>query len=329
MLKTTQRRAASASVFSALICAGMISSQPLLAADMGKSNETIKLAINEWTGQNVTTHIAGSMLTELGYTVEYVTAGNFPQHAALADGTIHATMEVWTNNVGDIYPQMKEAGKIVDIGPLGLETNEGWVYPIHMEQLCPGLPDWTALANCKDVLATADTFPQGRILSYPADWGTRSADIIKGLGLDYKAIPAGSEGALIAELKSAAAAKSPLVMMFWAPHWAFAEVEVNWVNLPEYADECMTDPAWGPNPSEVNDCGVDKPKTVKVAWSGFEETWPAAWTLLQSFSMSAADQELMMKAIDNDGKDLETIVAAWMAENQSTWKPWVEQAKGN
>ncbi|MFT7595310.1 MAG: glycine betaine/proline transport system substrate-binding protein [Paracoccaceae bacterium] len=235
-----------------LVCAGLMSSQPLLAADPGKSDETIKLAINEWTGQHISTHIAGTMLTELGYTVEYVTAGNFPQDAALADGTIHATVEVWTNNVGDIYPQMKEAGKIVDIGPLGLETNEGWVYPIHMEELCPGLPDWKALIECKDAMTTADTFPQGRVLSYPADWGTRSADMIKGLGLDCKAIP---------------------------------------------------------------------------AWSGLEETWPAAWSLLQSFSMSAGDQELMMKVIDNDRQDLDTVVGAWMTENKATCGPWVEQAK--
>lgn len=298
-----------------------------IAADMGDTGTPIKLAIGEWTGQHISTHMAAQLLEKMGYSVELVTAGNYPQHTALADGDLHATMEVWTNNAGDIYPKMKETGKIVDIGPLGLVTREGWMYPKHMEELCPGLPNWEALVDCKDKMITADTFPQGRILSYPADWGTRSADIIKAMALDYKAIPAGSEGALVAELKSADTQKTPLVMMFWAPHWVFADVEVGWVELPEYAPECDTDPAWGPNPNATGDCGVEAPETIKVAWSGFEETWPAAWAFLKEFQVDTSDQEAMMKAIDQDGQPIEEVVGAWVDANEATWSPWVDAAK--
>ena len=78
-----------------------------------------------------------------------------------------------------------------------------------MADICPGLPDWEALAACAEAMATAETFPDGRILSYPADWGTRSADMIKGLAIPYQAVPAGSEGALVAELKASVDKKSP------------------------------------------------------------------------------------------------------------------------
>ncbi len=313
----------------AALIAGAVAVSPAgaaVAADLGATDETIKLAINEWTGQHISTHIAGQMLQSMGYDVEYVTAGNYPQHTALADGDLHATLEVWTNNVGEIYPKMKEAGKIVDIGPLGLTTREGWMYPKHMEEVCPGLPDWEALVACKDALVTAETFPQGRILAYPADWGTRSADIIKSMALDYKAVPAGSEGALVAELKAADARKTPLVMMFWAPHWVFSEVDAGWVELPAYEPACATDPAWGPNPNATGDCGVEAPVTMKVAWSGFAEKWPAAFEVLQAYTLDTGEQEAMMKAIDQDGQAIEEVVAAWVEANGSVWKPWVEAA---
>lgn len=297
------------------------------AAEMGAADEPIKLAISEWTGQHITTHIAGSILKSMGYKVEYVTAGNYPQFTALGDGDLSASLEVWLNNAGEIYPKMKEAGKTVDIGPLSLETREGWMYPIHMEEACPGLPDWKALIDCKDVLVTAETFPQGRILSYPADWGTRSADMIEALELDYKAVPAGSEGALVAELKSAIARKTPLMMMFWAPHWIFAEVDAGWVEMPAYETACDTDPAWGPNPNATGDCGVEKPVTMKVAWAGFEEKWPAAWDLLKAFQMDTSAQERMMKAIDQDGEKIEDVVKAYVEESKDTWTQWVEAAK--
>lgn len=296
------------------------------AADLGAKDETIKLAISEWTGQHITTHIAGNILTDMGYDVEYITAGNYPQFTALADGDLAATLEVWSNNTGDVYPKMRDAGKVVDIGPLGLETREGWMYPKHMEEMCPGLPDWEALKDCKDKLVTAETFPKGRILAYPADWGTRSETIIKKLGLDYKAVPAGSEGALVAELKSAEARETPLVMMFWGPHWVFAEVDAEWVELPAYAPECETDPSWGPNPDVTGDCGVEAPKTLKVAWSGFEDKWPAAWEFLSEFQMNTAEQEAMMKAIDEDGRPVEEVTAEWVEENAATWQPWVDAA---
>ncbi len=296
------------------------------AAELGATGDTIKLAINEWTGQHITTHIAGALLENMGYKVEYVTAGNYPQHTALGDGDLSASLEVWTNNTGEIYPKMKAAGKIVDIGDLGLKTREGWMYPKHMEQLCPGLPDWKALIACKEVMITADTFPKGRILAYPADWGTRSADIIKALDLDYKAVPAGSEGALVAELKSAAARKTPLVMMFWAPHWVFSEVDAGWVELPAYDPACETDPAWGPNPNATGDCGVEAPVTMKVAWSGFEAKWPAAWELLKAYTLDTSAQEAMMKAVDQDGKKIDDVVNAWVDENKAVWTPWVEAA---
>ena len=65
----------------------------------------IKIAINEWTGQNLSAHIAGSVLEDMGYDVEYVTAGAVPQFAAIAEGSLHLNPEIWTNNVGEIYPK--------------------------------------------------------------------------------------------------------------------------------------------------------------------------------------------------------------------------------
>jgi len=47
------------------------------SAELGAKDEPIKLAMLEWTGAHVTTHVAGQLLEKLGYKVEYVTAGNF------------------------------------------------------------------------------------------------------------------------------------------------------------------------------------------------------------------------------------------------------------
>ncbi|MEY8841153.1 glycine betaine ABC transporter substrate-binding protein, partial [Cribrihabitans sp. XS_ASV171] len=116
-----------------------------MAAEMGAVDEPIKLAINEWTGQHITTRVAGRMLEEAGYEVEYVTAGMLNQFQAIADGDIHATLEIWSSNVSDEYAKKIDEGTVVEIGDLGLDAKEGIAYPAHVEEMCPGLPAWEAL----------------------------------------------------------------------------------------------------------------------------------------------------------------------------------------
>lgn len=296
------------------------------AGSVPESSDPIKLAINEWTGQHITTHVAGQILERMGYNVEYVIAGYFPQFQALTDGTVSASLEIWSNNIGDQWDNAKATGQVEHIGNLGVDTNEGWLYPKHMEADCPGLPDWKALLDCTELLGTPETFPNGRILAYPADWGNRSAVIIEALELPYTAVPAGSEGALVAELKSAWDRKSPLVLMFWAPHWVLAEGEVGWVALPKREPACDTDPSWGPNPNATGDCGVAPAITFKVAWKGMADKWPVAYKFLKNFQLDDEDQIPMMADIDVHGKDLEAVVKAWVDANEAKWKPMVDAA---
>ena len=234
------------------------------AAELGATDEPIKLAINEWTGQHVTTHIAGEMLKAAGYQVEYTTAGYMNMYQAMADGELHAALEIWSSNVSEDYAKQVEAGGVTEIGDLALDAKEGIAYPAHVAEICPGLPAWEALKDCAQNFATAETLPQGRLVDYPADWGTPGADRMTGLDLPFKAVPAGSEGALIAELRAATDKNSPLLITFWQPHWAMSAYDVQFVDLPEGNEECFNDPAWGPNPSATHDCDFAPTRIFKA-----------------------------------------------------------------
>ncbi|HUQ91473.1 MAG TPA: ABC transporter substrate-binding protein [Bryobacteraceae bacterium] len=285
------------------------------AAELGATGEPIKLAMVEWTGAHISTHIAGQLLEKLGYKLEYVTAGTFPQFSGLADGSLSASVEVWMNNVGEIFPKVLAEKKIENIGSLNLEAKEGWAYPKYMEQVCPGLPDWTALnkPECVLALSVPETAPNGRFLDYPAEWGPRAATILADNNMPYTAVPAGSEGALVAELESAAAAKKPLILMFWQPHHMLSVLDVGWVTLP-------------PCKSDADLHCIRPPGVAKIAWSGFSEKWPAAYALLKVFEMKAEEQQKMMYRIDKKGEKLDAVVKDWINQNEPVWKPWIEAA---
>jgi glycine betaine/proline transport system substrate-binding protein len=296
------------------------------AAELGAVDEPIKLAINEWTGQHVSTHVAGEMLKAAGYKVEYVTAGYMNMWQAMADGEIDGAMEIWTSNVSDQFGQLEAEGKIEDLGSLELDAREGFAYPAHVAEICPGLPAWEALKACAMQFATAETLPMGRLLDYPADWGTPGADRIAGLELPFKAVPAGSEGALITEIRASTEKKSPLIVVFWQPHWAMSAYDLKFVALPAGEDACYSDASWGPNPNAVNDCDFLPTRIFKAGWPGIKDKWPAAHAILTSYTLDTDAQQRMMGAVDVDGKPLHDVVTAWMGENEAAWKPVVDAA---
>ncbi|AVO38644.1 ABC transporter substrate-binding protein [Pukyongiella litopenaei] len=296
------------------------------AAEMGAVDEPIKLAINEWTGQHVTTHVAGEMLEAAGYQVDYVTAGMMNQFQALADGDIHATLEIWSSNVSEEYAKKVAEGTVVEIGDLGLEAREGIAYPAHVADLCPGLPALDALRDCAQVFATAETIPMGRLVDYPADWGTPGADRMTGFDLPFKAVPAGSEGALITELRASTEKKSPLLITFWQPHWAMSAYDVKFVDLPVGNEACFNDPGWGSNPNATHDCDFAPSRIFKAGWAGFAEKWPAAYEILAAYQLAVGDQQPMMGAIDVDGGAVDEVVARWMSDNEDKWRPVVDAA---
>lgn len=291
------------------------------AGSVPESSDPIKVVVNDWTGQHVSTYIAGNLLKKMGYNIEYVTAGALPQHPGLAQGNLHLQTEVWTNNVGDIYPKAVESGDIEVLGDLGLDPKEGWIYPPYMEEKCPGLPDYKALYDCALAFARPDTLPKGRLITYPADWGTRSKAVVAGIGMPFEAIAGGSEGAMVAELKSAYAAKEPIIMMFWQPHWIFAEHKFNWVKWNASDGECVEE-----SQKKETACGFQQARVHKVAWKGFKDKWPAAYKFMKSFTLSNEIENLAILEIDTKQRPLDEVVGEWIDNNKSTWQPWVDQA---
>lgn len=290
------------------------------AADRVGADTPIKIAINEWTGQNLSAQIAGNLLSKMGFKVEYVTAGAVPQFAAVAEGSLHFNPEIWTNNVGDIYPKAVESGKIVVSGSLGLEPKEGWFYPPYMEEKCPGLPAYSALYDCAQAFAAADTFPKGRLITYPADWGTRSKDQVAAIGLPFQPVAGGSEGAMLAELKSAIAAKQPMLMMFWQPHWVHADVKLNLVKWDSSSADCLA----GKDQKKGEACGFAQASVQKIVSADFGKTWPDAIKFVKSYSLTNDVQNALIQKVDQEKRKVEDVAAEWVAANETVWADWVK-----
>ncbi|WP_237684811.1 ABC transporter substrate-binding protein [Szabonella alba] len=301
----------------------LLSAGGALAQD---SSDPVRLTLHDWTGQLITTQLMGSVLQKAGLTVEYVQADYLAQFAGLETGDLHIAMEIWETTGREAMDAATATGNVVNLGPTGMQAKEEWWYPAYMVEQCPGLPDWEALkeAACAEAFATAETAPKGRYLGGPVTWGGFDEERIEALDLPFEVIHAGTDAALFAELESAIQREAPVLLWVYAPHWAPAKFEGDWVAFPEYTAECYTDPAWGINPDAAYDCGKPFGDIWKVVWSGLAEKWPKAAAAVEAFSIDNDEMGAMITEVDLNGASVESVVAGWMEQNEARWSGWID-----
>lgn len=293
------------------------------AADFPETDKPIRLTLNDWTGQNVSTRIMGGVLEEMGYDVDYVQASYMAQFTGLKSGDLHVAMEIWETTAKTLMEEAVASGRVLDMGETGMRAVEDWWYPKYMEERCPGLPDWEALKDCADVFATPMTQPKGRYLGGAVTWDGHAEERIEALDLPFEVIHSGTEAALMAEIQSAYQRKAPILAWLWTPHWAPQQFEGEWVRFPKYGEGCYDDPSWGINPDATYDCGNPRGWIKKVAWADGEDVWPAAYTAIRNFRIGNDEMGRMIGAIDVDGRPLQVVVDEWLAENEDTWRSWI------
>ena len=289
-----------------------------------ESKDPIKLSLHDWTGQLVTTQIMGSVLKNAGYNIEYLQADYIAQFAGLKTGDVHVAMESWETTGREAMDEATGTGKVENLGENGMTAIEEWWYPDYMNEKCPGLPDWKALAKCAEAFATPETAPKGRYLGGPVTWGGFDDERVEALGLDFEVVHAGTDAALFAELESAYQRKAPVLLWVYAPHWAPGKYAGAWVKFPKYTAECYSDPAWGINPDATYDCGKPTGPIWKVAWSGLKDKWPGAHRVIKNFTLNNDEMGAMIAAVDLDGKKLDDVVAQWISSNESRWQGWIK-----
>ena len=305
---------------------GFVASAHTATAAAPESADPIKFILLDWTGNHLTNRIAGEILTQMGYNVEYVQTAQAAAWQGIDEGTLHVNMEQWLVTQRVAYDDLKARGKIFDLGLLGLQGREAWYYPAYVAEKCPGLPDQKALKECAGIFQTSETAPKGRLVDFPEEWTPESPQWIDAFGFDLVAIPAGGEGAIIAELKSATVRKEPILVMFYEPHWAVDEFDLKAVELPKWEPACESDPSWGPIADKTMDCYQADPTILKVATAGFEKKYPAAAAVLQKITFDNATQAPLIKRVDIDGETVEAVAKSWVDENKAVWEPWVAAA---
>lgn len=147
----------------AAVALGLISTAPVWAA--AELPDPIKLTLNDWSGQLISTKIMGSVLKSAGYNVDYVQADYLAQLVGMQSGDLDVAMEIWATTGREALESAVATGKVVNLGETGMIAKEEWWVPEYTLEKCPGLPNWEALNKCAAQFATTETAPKAGLMS--------------------------------------------------------------------------------------------------------------------------------------------------------------------
>ena len=289
---------------------------------LADSSEPIVIPTHNWSSQVVMAYVIGGIFENMGNNVEYVSADSQGVYEAIRLGDVTISHEVWQSSFGKSFQNAIDAGGLIDAGTHAAPTLEEMGVPTWVidQNLCPGLPNWEALKDCKEVFATADSGGKGRWLEGPQSWhGDLMPERIDALGLgdDYVVKFAGGADALWAELASAKAEGRGTIIFNWTPNFTDAE-GFTFIEFPEYTDGCRT--VDGGDGS----CGSPKGWLKKAANADFPTTHPDAYAMFEKLSFSTTSIGQMAALVDIDKMDHKSAAASWLADHEDVWRAFID-----
>jgi glycine betaine/proline transport system substrate-binding protein len=276
--------------FAALAVSTLVLSIGASAAD----KPTIKIGyVDGWDDSVATSNVAALIIEKkLGYPVQLVPVAAGIMWQGVARGDLDATLSAWLPVThADYY---KKFG--ADVKDLGANFNDAKIGLIVPENV-----DVTSIA---DLEGKKSEFG-GRIVGIDAGAGVmrKTDDAIKAYGLSYSLMPS-SGAAMTAELARAEAAKKPIIVTGWKPHWIFAKYKLKFLDDPKKI--------FGESEHVDNVVGL-----------GLEKKAPAVVAFLKKFQWKPGQIDSVMLATQG-GEKPAAAAADWIKAHQSEVDGWTK-----
>jgi glycine betaine/proline transport system substrate-binding protein len=284
----------------------------------GGDSDKVVLAAPSWIGAKANVHVAAKVLEdEMGADVEIKYLDEPAAFDALNSGTADALLEDWGGVPEKEHLYVEEKKTVVPAGDLGVEGHIGWFIPKYYAEKNPGATHWKTLNDHWKDFQTSESGDKGQFLGAAPSYSTHDKALIKGLDLNFKIVPTGSEAAELKEIKRLYEAKKPFIGYWWQPQWMNAEIEMVEVELPKYEEGCLKE--------KPVKCGYDTLMLQKYFNDEFAEADSDAAKFLRNFEWSTEDQNTVaqMMAPGGGNMDGEDAAAKWVEKNKSTWEQWI------
>ncbi len=286
------------------------------AAELGDCDD-LNIAVNPWVGYQADAYVVGAVAETLGCKVNYKDLKEDVSWQGFGTGDVDVVIEDWGHpDLEKKFFAEQGDGSAMDFGPTGNVGIISWYVPPWLAEEHPEVLDWENLNDFASDFSTSETGSKGQFLGADPSYVQFDESIISNLGLDFEVVFSGSEAASITAFQQAEKNKEFMIGYFYEPQWLFAELPLARVALPPYEEGCQADPA-------KVDCDYPETELKKIVSTEWVEEDSAAVTLVQNFTWTNEDQNLVAKYISDEGLSPEDAAAKWVADNPDKVEEWL------
>lgn len=295
----------------------------------GKINKIV-FADAGWDSIKIHNVIAQTIIEEgFGYETDVTAGSTAATIQGLRDGDIHAYMEIWTDNVKEVYQDAIDSGDIIEVSVNFNDNVQGLFVPTYViegdpergiEPMAPDLRTVEDLKKYPEVFEDPEDPGRGRIINGPTGWAV-AEDITKKIetyGLDetMNNFYPGSDAAAVADLVSAYESGKAWVGYYWSPTWVTAKYDLTLLEEPEYDEEIWNETRGTAFP----------PNDVTVAvYKELPEQAPEVVEFLSQYQTSSDLTEAALNYMEAHNVSPEEAAIWWMNEYEEIWTEWVSE----
>lgn len=270
-----------------------------------------------------------SFIIEHGYGYKSdVISGSTPITVqGLAQGDIDIYMEVWTDNVIDVYQPAIKEGNVVELSVNFDDDIQGIYVPTYIikgdpergiEPVAPDLKKLEDLPKYWELFKDPEDKTKGRIYGAIPGWAVDQiiTDKINNYGLDkyYNVFRPGSDAALSTSMVQAVEKGEPWLGYYWEPTWIIGKYDMTLLQEEPYTQEKWENGYKCMFPSVKCTVAVNK-EMLTIA--------PEVVEFLKKYKTSSSlTSEALAYMQDHEADTKET--AKWFLQNnKDMWKSWL------
>ncbi|WP_020006689.1 glycine betaine ABC transporter substrate-binding protein [Salinicoccus albus] len=267
--------------------------------ESGLGETEITLGTDNYVSNTVNSYLTKLLLEEVGYSVEVNQTDVGVQYTGLADGTTDAIVGAWLPNTHESYWEEYQ-DDLEQINTVTEKVELGLVVPSYMENI-NSIED---LRDNTDGIGEQLDWEITGISPGAGQMQLMENEVIPGYELNDWTLVESSGAAMSASLSDAISNEEPIVVTLWTPHWTFNQFDLKILDDPQNA--------FG-EPDDI----------LSVSRTGFQEDSPAAYELINQFSITKEDTQEMMFNVQ-EGMDAEAAAQQFMEENPDLVEQWTE-----
>ncbi len=293
-------------------------------AQAGSTQDTVAIALNDWASQRVLSRVYGLLLERMNTNARFYEVKVEDQWGAFAKGLVDVQVELWQAGNGRKLNAFVGKGMVIDAGSHIATAREEWWYPAYVKPLCPELPDWRALRQCSHLFANNQSMGKG--MYYTGPWNANEGIRIRAFKLNFVIKRLENDMALWRRLSDAMAQKTPIMLLNWTPNWTDTRIRGEFVQFPDFQEQCINDPGWGYNKKLPNDCGNPKDGWVKkLASTRLPQSFPCAYEALKNIQFTTTMMAEASAMVISDKLSEQQAATRWIELFELQWLSWIPQ----